>query len=167
MLQSHNDTAVAIAERIGGSTEGFAAMMNQKAEELGCTDTHFVTPNGLDAKDSGGIHHTTARDLARIMRYAIQNPMFLKITQTREYSFSDIQKKRTFSIHNTNAFLDMREGIVSGKQDIQEMQDTVMCVQKKEMEKPLSLLFWGADGRTIRPINGRMRLHFLHTEKKL
>lgn len=56
-----------------------------------------------------------ARDLARIMRYAIQNPMFLKITQTREYSFSDIQKKRTFSIHNTNAFLDMREGIVSGK----------------------------------------------------
>jgi len=41
--------------------------------------------------------------------------MFLKITQTREYSFSDIQKKRTFSIHNTNAFLDMREGIVSGK----------------------------------------------------
>ena len=115
MLQSHNDTAVAIAERIGGSTEGFAAMMNQKAEELGCTDTHFVTPNGLDAKDSGGIHHTTARDLARIMRYAIQNPMFLKITQTREYSFSDIQKKRTFSIHNTNAFLDMREGIVSGK----------------------------------------------------
>ena len=47
MLQSHNDTAVAIAERIGGSTEGFAAMMNQKAEELGCTDTHFVTPNGL------------------------------------------------------------------------------------------------------------------------
>ena len=47
------------------------------------------------------------------------------------------------------------------------MQDTVMCVQKKEMEKPLSLLFWGADGRIIRPINGRIRLHFLHTEKKI
>ena len=53
------------------------------------------------------------------------------------------------------------------KQDIQERQDTVMCVQKKEMEKPLSLLFWGVDGRTIRPINGRMRLHFLHTEKRI
>lgn len=71
MLQSHNDAAVAIAEHIGGSVEGFAAMMNQKAKEIGCTDTHFVTPNGLDAKDDGGSHHTTARDLALIMRYAI------------------------------------------------------------------------------------------------
>ena len=86
MLQSHNDAAVAIAEHIGGSVEGFAAMMNQKAKEIGCTDTHFVTPNGLDARDSGGSHHTTARDLALIMRYAIQNPMFLKITETRDYT---------------------------------------------------------------------------------
>ena len=115
MLQSHNDAAVAIAEHIGGSVEGFAAMMNQKAKEIGCTDTHFVTPNGLDARDSGGSHHTTARDLALIMRYAIQNPMFLKITETRDYSFSDIEKNRTFSLHNANAFLDMREGILSGK----------------------------------------------------
>ena len=87
MLQSHNDAAVAIAEHIGGSVEGFAAMMNQKAKEIGCTDTHFVTPNGLDAKDDGGSHHTTARDLALIMRYAIQNPMFLKITETRDVFF--------------------------------------------------------------------------------
>ena len=55
MLQSHNDAAVAIAEHIGGSVEGFAAMMNQKAKEIGCTDTHFVTPNGLDAKDDGEV----------------------------------------------------------------------------------------------------------------
>lgn len=115
MLQSHNDAAVAIAEYIGGTVEGFSAMMNQKAREIGCVDTHFVTPNGLDAKDSGGSHHTTARDLALIMRYAIQNPIFLKITETRDYSFSDIKKKRTFSLHNANAFLDMREGILSGK----------------------------------------------------
>ena len=56
MLESHNDTAVAIAEAVGGSVEGFADLMNQKAEELGCTDTHFVTPNGLDANE----HYTTA-----------------------------------------------------------------------------------------------------------
>ena len=54
MLKSHNDTAVAIAEHIGGSVEGFAKMMNDKAIELGCTDTHFVTPNGLDEEDEGG-----------------------------------------------------------------------------------------------------------------
>ena len=53
MLKSHNDTAVAIAEHIGGSVKKFAALMNQKAKKLGCTDTHFVTPNGLDGEDEG------------------------------------------------------------------------------------------------------------------
>lgn len=72
MLKSHNDSAVAIAEHIGGSVEGFAEKMNEKAKELGCKDTHFVTPNGLDGEDEGGIHHTTARDLALIMAYAIK-----------------------------------------------------------------------------------------------
>lgn len=115
MLKSHNDSAVAIAEHIGGSVAGFAKMMNDKAKEIGCTDTHFVTPNGLDAKDSGGEHHTTARDLALIMRYAIRNKTFLHITETKDYTFSDISKKRQFSIHNANALLDMRDGVLSGK----------------------------------------------------
>lgn len=115
MLKSHNDTAVAIAEHIGGSVEGFAKMMNDKAIELGCTDTHFVTPNGLDEEDEGGIHSTTAKDLARIMRYAIQNETFLKITQTREYSFWDLEHTRQFQVTNANAFLDMMDGVISGK----------------------------------------------------
>lgn len=115
MLKSHNDTAVAIAEHVGSSVEGFARMLNEKAQKIGCEDTHFVTPNGLDGRDSAGIHHTTARDLALLMRYAMKNETFLKITQTREYTFSDVGRKRSFSIHNTNAFLDMREGVLSGK----------------------------------------------------
>ncbi len=115
MLKSHNDVAVAVAEHVGGSVEGFAEMMNRKAAELGCTDTHFVTPNGLDAEDAGGVHHTTARDLALIMRYAIQNEDFLRITQTRDYSFSDITGTRQFSVQNGNALLDMAQGVLSGK----------------------------------------------------
>ncbi len=115
MLKSHNDTAVAIAEHIGGSVEGFAKLMNQKAQKLGCTDTHFVTPNGLDDKDEGGVHSTTARDLATIMRYAVQNETFLKITQTREYSFWDLDHKRQYQVSNANAFLDMMDGVLSGK----------------------------------------------------
>ncbi len=63
MLQSHNDTAVAIAERIGGSTEGFAAMMNQKAEELGCTDTHFVTPNGTSTRKTAAGYIIRLREI--------------------------------------------------------------------------------------------------------
>jgi len=115
MLKSHNDTAVAIAEHVGGSVEGFSRMMNEKAKKIGCESTHFITPNGLDAVDHGGEHRTTARDLALIMRYAIQNEIFLKITQTREYSFWDIEKKRQFHVQNANALFDMTEGVLSGK----------------------------------------------------
>ncbi len=61
MLESHNDSAVVIAEHIAGSVQSFAKMMNHKARQLGCNDTHFVTPNGLDAEDDEGIHATTAR----------------------------------------------------------------------------------------------------------
>ena len=73
MLESHNDSGVAIAEAVAGSVEKFADLMNQKARTIGCYSTYFITPNGLDAADSNGIHHTTAEDLARIMRYCIMN----------------------------------------------------------------------------------------------
>lgn len=115
MLKSHNDTAVAIAEYIGGTVEGFATMMNRKAKEIGCKDTYFITPNGLDARDNTGIHHTTASDLSLIMKYAIGSKTFLKITQTREYSFSDLSGRRSFTVQNTNRFLDMTDGVLSGK----------------------------------------------------
>lgn len=119
MLESHNDSAVAIAEHIGGSVEGFAAMMNQKAMEIGCSQSHFVTPNGLDASDNQGQHSTTARDLAAIMRYCIkESPKaeeFLEITRTSAVSFSNEAGSRTFSCVNHNAFLSMMEGALSGK----------------------------------------------------
>lgn len=89
MLESHNDSAVMLAEATAGSVEAFADMMNQKAIEIGCEDTHFVTPNGLDGSDEEGDHHTTAADLARIMKYCIQDSpksaQFLEITQTPSY----------------------------------------------------------------------------------
>jgi len=119
MLESHNDTAVVLAEHVGTTTEGFQKMMNRKAEEIGCTDTYFITPNGLDAEDEGGSHHTTAADLARIMRYCIcispEREAFLEITGTVSYTFSDGTGTRSFSCYNHNAFLDMMEGALSGK----------------------------------------------------
>ena len=119
MLESHNDSAVAIAEHIGGTVEGFAGLMNEKAEELGCFHTYFITPNGLDARDEKGIHHTTAEDLARIMKYCIidseKSSEFLEITRTADYSFTDSSKKRSFQCTNHNAFLNMMEGALSGK----------------------------------------------------
>ncbi len=119
MLESHNDAAVAIAEHIGTSVEGFADMMNEKARQIGCGQTHFVTPNGLDATDDEGAHHTTAEDLARIMKYCImdspQKRAFLEITQTENYQFMNVDGSRSFSCVNHNAFLKMMEGALSGK----------------------------------------------------
>jgi D-alanyl-D-alanine carboxypeptidase len=115
MLESHNDTAVAIAEHVGGSVEGFAAMMNQKAHDLGCYHTHFITPNGLDAQDEFGVHSTTAADLARIMRACMQNEEFLSITREPYWSFTDLDGTRSFTVNNKNAFLNMMEGALTGK----------------------------------------------------
>ena len=119
MLESHNDSAVAIAEHVAGTVPAFAVLMNAKARDIGCYDTYFITPNGLDAEDSGGVHSTTAFDLARILRYCImQSPKkeeFLKITRTNAYSFSDLEGIRTFTVGNKNAFLHMMEGALTGK----------------------------------------------------
>ncbi len=115
MLESHNDSAVAIAEHVGGSVEGFASMMNQKARDLGCYHTYFITPNGLDASDEQGVHSTTAEDLARIMRCCMQNDEFLTITREPSWSFTDLDGTRNFTVNNKNAFLNMMEGALTGK----------------------------------------------------
>ena len=149
MLESHNDAAVAIAEHVGRkylsqelqekspadytveeskqAVAAFASLMNQKAREIGCENTWFITPNGLDATEiltleSGETiekyHSTTALDLATIMCYCIrrsaQKEAFLKITQTPSHSFS-IESGRSFSFVNHNAFLQMMQGAISGK----------------------------------------------------
>ena len=119
MLESFNDCAVALAEHMAGTVEGFAACMNEKAGQIGCTDSYFITPNGLDGKDENGMHHTTAEDLANIMKYCIrespQAEQFLEITRAANHSFSDVAGKANYSCTNHNAFLQMMEGALSGK----------------------------------------------------
>lgn len=148
MLESHNDSAVALAEHVGKkylseelkaketgdftveeskkAVAAFASLMNGKAKELGCENTYFITPNGLDATETITLnngetvereHCTTAAELARIMAYCIgsspQKDLFLQITRTASYSFS--ANGRSFSCNNHNAFLNMMQGALSGK----------------------------------------------------
>lgn len=121
MLESHNDSAVAVAEHIGGSVENFAEMMNQKARDIGCSDTCFVTPNGLDGvrKQDGTPHSTTASDLAKIMAYCVsrspKREEFIDLTRTASHSFTDAEKKRSFYCSNHNAFLTMMPEALTGK----------------------------------------------------
>ena len=119
MLESHNDSAVMIAEHIGGSVRGFASLMNKKAAEIGCEDTYYITPNGLDASDEQGTHSTTARELALVMRYCLmespKSQEFREITGAATQQFRDVEGRQSFSCTNHNAFLTMMNGAVSGK----------------------------------------------------
>ena len=102
MLGSANDAAAAIAYHIGGSIDGFAGMMNARAEELGLSDTHFENPHGLD----GESHYTSAYDLAMIAREALKNEKFREIvsTKTKAIKLSDGNVSRVFRNHNRLLF---------------------------------------------------------------
>ncbi len=82
MLASGNDAGEAIAKHVGGSVEGFVAMMNQKAQQLGMTSTHFTNPHGVHNDD----HYSTARDMAKLMAYALTIDEFVKIAETKTYT---------------------------------------------------------------------------------
>ena len=115
MLESHNDTAAAIAEHVAGSVEAFADLMNERAAEFGCQNTHFVTPNGLDRSDKKGEHQTTAYDLSLIMAACIQNDKFLEITETASKTISSIDGTFQAALNNHNALLSILDGVISGK----------------------------------------------------
>ncbi len=103
MLKSANDAAYVLAEHVGGSVEGFAEMMNKKAKELGCKNSHFVNPNGIH-NDS---HYTTAYDMYLISKYAMKNEKFAKIVSTYKYTLPATNKysKKDRIMENTNSFI--------------------------------------------------------------
>lgn len=105
LMVSGNDAAVALAEYVGGSVEGFADKMNQKAKELGLENTHFVTPHGLDMAD----HYTTALELAEMADYAMNNEKFAQIVNTKNITISI--NGRSKSLKNTNELLGNLNGV--------------------------------------------------------
>lgn len=137
MLESHNDSAAAVAENIGAALcketvrsdtdnetskrylQAFLNRMNEKAEKIGCQDTYFMTPNGLDKEEGGTCHHSTAEDMAKILRYCIylspEREAFLAITQTQDYQFSNKEGNRSFGCRNHNQLFQLFDHAVSGK----------------------------------------------------
>src|SRR5699024_11453656 len=92
MLRSGNDAAVAIAEHVGGSEEGFVYLMNETADYIGMTDTYFMNAHGLDENN----HYSTAYDMAVLMKQAMKNDVFQKITDVE----SHFSKTRTYCWEN-------------------------------------------------------------------
>jgi serine-type D-Ala-D-Ala carboxypeptidase (penicillin-binding protein 5/6) len=117
MLASANDASVVLAEGVAGSVERFGELMTKKAHDVGATNSHFTNPHGLTAPD----HYSTAKDLAILFRYAMKNPTFREIVQTKFSSVSTtalVRKKvvpRRISVRNHNRLLWGFDGAIGGK----------------------------------------------------
>lgn len=111
LLSSGNDAANAAALALAGSREAFAAQMNEKAAQIGMTDTHFVTPSGLDDDN----HYTTAYDMALLGAYAMEVPGFQEITSQRSLQVDFINPPKKVTLSNHNRLLSMYEGCIGVK----------------------------------------------------
>ena len=111
MLASGNDAATAIAVHIGGAIEGFADMMNARAREIGAVNTHFTNPHGLPDDN----HYTTAYDLARIAREAMQNDTFRRLVSTQRASIPWAGRTYDRQLRNKNRLLSSYPGATGVK----------------------------------------------------
>lgn len=144
MLKSGNDTAVALAEHVGGSIEGFADMMNQKAQELGLTNTHFVTPHGLDNDD----HYTTAYELALLTDYALENETFANYVATTNYTVTINGYSKT--INNTNELLGHLDGVYGVKTGFTNGANRCLVTACKRGDLDIICVVLGADTKKFR-----------------
>jgi D-alanyl-D-alanine carboxypeptidase len=111
LIRSGNDAAAAIAEHIGGSIDGFVALMNQRAAELGMTNTRFANPHGLDEQG----HYSSPRDMLALARVAMEIPEFEEIARSRVMVFPDSPTGSQRTATNTNRILNSYEGSIGVK----------------------------------------------------
>lgn len=144
MLRSGNDAAVALAEHVGGSVKEFAELMNEKAIELGLTNTHFVTPHGLDDAN----HYTTALELAKLTDYAMNNETFVKIVGTKSTTIYINNQSR--QINNTNELLGVLNGVVGVKTGFTNNAGRCLVTETKRNNMDIITIVLGADTKKDR-----------------
>ena len=144
MLCSGNDCAVALAEYSSGSVEEFAKKMNQKAIDLGLTNTHFVTPHGLDSDE----HYTTAYELAILSNYALKNETFAKIVGTKNYTVTINGYSKTLT--NTNELLGNLNGVYGIKTGFTTGANRCLVTACKRNNIDIICVVLGADTKNWR-----------------
>lgn len=144
MLRSGNDAAVALAEFVGGSIEGFANLMNKKALELGLVNTNFLTPHGLDSDQ----HYTTPYELALLTCYALENKAFANIVNTKTCNISVNGYSRTIS--NTNELLGNLNGVYGVKTGFTNGAGRCLVTSIKRGDLDVICVVLGADTKKIR-----------------
>jgi D-alanyl-D-alanine carboxypeptidase (penicillin-binding protein 5/6) len=116
LLPSGCDAAFALAETVGGSFDGFIAKMNQRAQQLGLTQTYYTTPDGLHNPDSAGTFgYSTAADLSKLTAYALQYPLFRQVVGTLNYSVAATTTNHAYTWTNTNRLLTTYAGAIGVK----------------------------------------------------
>jgi len=161
MLCSGNDAAVQIAISTAGSVENFAALMNQKATELGLENTHFVTPHGLD-RDA---HYTTALELAKITDYALKNPKIAEVVATKDYTVTINGYPKTLS--NTNELLGYLNGVVGVKTGYTSKAGRCLVTATNREGFEIITVVLGADTKKIRTQDSVKLIEYAYKEYQL
>lgn len=151
MVASANDIALQVAEHVGGSVENFVAMMNTRAAQLGCTNTVFTNPTGLPDENQ----HTTAHDMALIMKAATENPSFSPIASANTYTIPatnvsggarSLTSKFTMTNNSSDAYY---QGCLGGKEGFTEAsQSTLVCSAQRNDVTLICVILKGASGQT-------------------
>ncbi len=144
MLCSGNDAAVCLAESVGGSIEGFAELMNAKAQELGLSNTHFESPHGLDSDG----HYTTAYELALLSDYALKNSTFRDIVGTKNHTVTINGSPKNLS--NTNELLGNLNGIYGIKTGFTNGANRCLVTACKRGDMDIICVALGADTKNFR-----------------
>ncbi len=144
MLRSGNDCAIAIAEHISGSLENFSVLMNQKAQSLGLSHTHFTSPHGLDDEK----HYTTAYELAILTDYALKNEKFREIVSTKSCTIT--LNSHPQNISNTNELLGSLQGVYGVKTGFTFNAGRCLVSACKRGNLDIIVVVLGADTKSFR-----------------
>ena len=157
MLCSGNDCAVALAEYCSGSVEDFSTLMNSKAQSLGLSSTHFVTPHGLDNEN----HYSTAHDFALLTDYALKNPQFVQIVGTKKYTVSLNGSSK--SITNTNELLGSIPSVYGVKTGYTSQAGRCLITASKQDDLDIIVVVFGADTKSIRTNDSANLINYMHS----
>ena len=161
LLRSGNDTAVALAEYIGGSVEGFSKIMNEKAKNIGLKNSNFVTPHGLDDDE----HYTTAYDLAILTNYALKNKVFLKIVGTKQININIGGNQRI--LNNTNELLGVVQGVYGVKTGFTGNAGRCLVTACKRGDLDIIVVVLGADTKNIRGRDSKKIIEYVFENFKM
>ena len=161
LLRSGNDTAVALAEYVGGSVEEFSKIMNKKAKDIGLKNSNFVTPHGLDDDN----HYTTAYDLAILTNYALNNETFLKIVGTKQISVNIGGNQR--SLNNTNELLGVVKGVYGVKTGFTGNAGRCLVSACKRDDLDVIVVVLGSDTKSIRGNDSKKVIEYVFNHYKM